>query len=207
MFVSTRVLVTRYYSTLNYHVVFTGTLSLFLSLSFSLSHILSLSCVRTFTRAERHRLRHTIVRPATKGCIEPIFGHSVNEHLAKPKETRVRLSANIEGLSNFTSIRSPIVKSFVQHTRAGDVRSSLALFLLPAAVYHPLLRSSTLSSLMPDVSPFHPPYYFRIISHSIPPAFYQTYISVRVSTRSTFHPSILSPSRGLGRHTLCASRV
>lgn len=45
---------------------------------------------------------------------------------------RVCLSANTEGLSNFTSTRSLIVKSFVQ-CKAGDVRSSV-LFLLSMSI-------------------------------------------------------------------------
>lgn len=43
---------------------------------------------------------------------------------------RVCLSANTEGLSNFTSTRSLIVKSFVQ-CKAGDVRSSVLSLLSP----------------------------------------------------------------------------
>ena len=91
----------------------------------------------------------------------------------KPKGTRVRLSANIEGLSNFTSIRSPIVKSFVQHK--GWRRPPLPTcfsYCLPLSIIHYFTRPPCRFSYQMS-HPFIRAIIFALF-HSIPPAFSPT---------------------------------
>lgn len=125
---------------------------------------------------------------------------------------RVCLSANTEGLSNFTSTRSLIVKSFVQ-CKAGDARYSV-LFLLSLSIRYFTL--SILWFLIPDIFPLHPRHYFRIISldslfeffdeKRFPSTFStRSLLSARSPTNVVSH--LLVPAKGQQYESLCAKEA
>lgn len=106
--------------------------------------------------AQRHRLRHnrssyiTLARGMYRADLRPVRRRAAGGVRGDQRDLCRCASTNTEDLSNFTSIRSPIVKSFARGSRAPrDVRSSA---LSPLTFYPPSLFTEPLTQPQPSIS-------------------------------------------------------